>query len=605
MISSCSKRDFDPRRVPRRGVSCLTLLPLLVACGGEPEVTPSSSPEPTITPDPTPDYMPAEDPVLRTPGSWDNATVYFVITDRFYDGNPGNNSAYGRSLDGGDEIGTFHGGDLVGLKEKVESGYFNSLGVTALWITAPYEQIHGWVVGGSSEFKHYAYHGYYALDYTQVDQAMGTPDDLGALVDAAHAVGIRIILDVVMNHPGYASLWDMDELGVDVLKDGWDSATLSNYHSWIDYQDPDFADWWGVGWIRAGLGGGYDPAGTDDLTKSLASLPDFKTESTDDAVGLPPFFDVKTDTAAVEIPGYTVRDYLITWLTDWVSAYGIDGFRCDTVKHVEKEAWAELKVAANLALASWRAANPEKALSDEYYANPTEPFWMVGEVFPHSVAKDDYFQYGFDALINFDFSARAGYALDNFSSLDEAWSEYAAKLNPDPTFNMLSYISSHDTALFFDKYAGGDARLQEQAGTLLLLTPGAVQIFYGDENARPLGPKSGDATQATRSDYLWDTRPHTLNHWRKVAQFRRKHPAVGQGAHQMVAASPYMFTRILDSDVVYVVMGVKQPLTMTVGRSFPDGTRLRNFYTGEEATVSDGRVTFTPSKAELLLIEAL
>ncbi|MCV5888923.1 alpha-amylase family glycosyl hydrolase, partial [Escherichia coli] len=74
----------------------------------------------------------------------------------------------------------------------------------------------------------------------------------------------------------------------------------------------------------------------------------------------------------------TPREHLITWLSDWVRDYGIDGFRVDTAKHVEMEAWAELKASTTQALAQWKQNNPDKALDDL-------PFWMTGEVWAHSV----------------------------------------------------------------------------------------------------------------------------------------------------------------------------------------------------------------------------
>src|SRR5579871_6423297 len=95
----------------------------------------------------------AGDP-LAHPGSFaDNPIVYFVVTDRFLDGNPANDHSYGRRREARpeDDIGTFHGGDLAGLTAKVREGWFRDLGVNAIWITAPYEQIHGWVVGGQKE----------------------------------------------------------------------------------------------------------------------------------------------------------------------------------------------------------------------------------------------------------------------------------------------------------------------------------------------------------------------------------------------------------------------------------------------------------------------
>ena len=87
--------------------------------------------------------------------SWDNATVYFLLTDRFKNGNTANDHSYNRGLDkngnvitGADDRGTFHGGDFAGVTQAIEEGYFNDLGVNALWISAAYEQIHGYIVGG-------------------------------------------------------------------------------------------------------------------------------------------------------------------------------------------------------------------------------------------------------------------------------------------------------------------------------------------------------------------------------------------------------------------------------------------------------------------------
>ncbi len=119
------------------------------------------------------------------PFSWHNATVYFVLTDRYVNGNPQNDNSYGRHKDGMQEIGTFHGGDLKGLTSKLD--YLQQLGVNALWISSPLEQIHGWVGGGTKgDFPHYAYHGYYPMDWTKLDANMGTEDDLRRLVDEAH-----------------------------------------------------------------------------------------------------------------------------------------------------------------------------------------------------------------------------------------------------------------------------------------------------------------------------------------------------------------------------------------------------------------------------------
>ena len=424
-----------------------------------------------------------------TAGSFaDNPIVYFVVTDRFFNGNPANDGAYGRQRETDPEadVATFHGGDLKGLTLKLQEGWFRQLGVNALWITAPYEQIHGWVVGGNKAFKHYAYHGYYALDYTVLDQAMGTPDELRELVDTAHAQGIRILFDVVMNHPGYLDIQTAVDLKVPVLWPGaLEKATLANYHRQIDYNNFEFSQWWGKPWVRAGLPG-YLDGGRDDLTMQLAYLPDFRTESTE-AVKLPTFLRNKADTRATDLPGTTVRGYLVKWLSDWVRDYGIDGFRADTVKHVEPAAWAELKRAATAALADWKAKNPARKIDDA-------PFWMTGEYWGHGPERGRLHDAGFDSMINFEFQTLR----NDFAKPDALFARYAGLQAGKPA-QMLSYISSHDTHLFQRD------RLIE-AGSALLLAPGGVQIFYGDETARPNGPMpDSDPQQSTRSDMNWSS----------------------------------------------------------------------------------------------------
>ncbi len=159
--------------------------------------------------------------------TWDNATVYFTMTDRFLNGNSSNDQSYGRGKDGNgnpytfDAVGGWHGGDFAGLTQKVNSGYFDSIGVNAIWITAPYEQIHGWVAGSNGEFQHYAYHGYYALDWTETDANLGTAAELHTFMEAAHARKIRVLFDIVLNHTGYNTARDMEEFGFGCITNGW------------------------------------------------------------------------------------------------------------------------------------------------------------------------------------------------------------------------------------------------------------------------------------------------------------------------------------------------------------------------------------------------
>ncbi len=527
---------------------------------------------------------------VQAPGRFaDNPIVYFAITDRFENGNPANDASYGRKRERApqDDVGTFHGGDLKGITHKLREGWFKQLGVNAIWITAPYEQIHGWVVGGNKEFKHYAYHGYYALDYTLLDKNMGTPEELREMVDTAHAQGIRILFDVVMNHPGYLDIQTAQDLGLKVLWPNANNAKLRDYHSYIDYNNFNFSQWWGRDWVRAGLPG-YTDGGRDDLTMQLAYLPDFRTESTE-AVKLPAFLRPgggKPDTRAVNLPNTTVRGYLVHWLTDWVREYGIDGFRADTVKHVEPAAWAELKAAAGTALTDWKARNPAKKIDDE-------PFWMAGEDWGRGPERTALHSAGFDALLNFEFQKEGA----QFGKPEALFSRYSALLAGRPGYSTLSYLSSHDTELF-------DRKRLEEAGAALLFAPGGVQIYYGDETARPPGAAPNtDPQQATRSDMNWasiDTA--LLAHWRRLGSFRARHVALARGVHKQVAEAPYTFSRV-DSetgDRVVVAMNASGAHEIAVGSVFSEGERLHDAYSGQTAVVRNGRAAVSAQRWVLL-----
>ncbi|MDQ0232256.1 carbohydrate binding domain-containing protein [Metabacillus malikii] len=550
--------------------------------------------------------------------TWDNATVYFVLTDRFLDGDSSNNHAYGRELDRNgnpypnykNKVASYHGGDLKGLTQKLNEGYFTSLGVNAIWITQPFEQINGWI--GGEGFRHYPFHGYYAQDFTELDKSLGTKDDLQTFIDTAHEQGIRIVFDVVMNHAGYESMKDMQDHGFGQLNNGWENyyysqneteAHYDTYGNYINTNSHDrWQNWWGSDWIRKSGLPGYDACGNDDRTMCLAGLPDFKTESTKH-VAVPQFLKnkwgaEKTQQEQAELQQFfnesgkspTVRNHLIKWLTDWVRDYGVDGFRIDTAKHVEIDAWKELKIEANKALHEWKANNPDKKLDDEN-------FWMTGEVWGHGVGKSEYFSNGFDSVINFDFQKQLQ---SNLSNLESLYSDYANKINSDPNFNVLSYLSSHDTTLY-------DRNNMINGGTGLLLAPGAVQIFYGDEVARAWmdAPWSD---MRLRSSMDWNNVNQTvLAHWQKVGQFRNNHLSIGAGQHKQLQASPYAFSRTYNKDgvedKVVVAVGANGKTTINVSSVFADGTLVRDFYTGETATVSGGSVTFTAHQNGVILIE--
>jgi alpha-amylase len=493
--------------------------------------------------------------------NWRNANIYFVMVDRFHNGDTTNDHSYGRLSDEGDEVGTFHGGDLKGVIAQLD--YIKSLGTDALWLSPIVEQVHGAVGGGEKgTFPFYAYHGYWARDFTQIDANFGQEDDLKTLVDQAHQRGIKVLLDVVLNHPGYATLSDLqlDQIHVVTPTSNWPASWAQwqpqageNWHSFntqINYHSANWLDWWGPKWVRTGLPD-YPQPGSADTTLSLAGLPDFITEGTEN-VTPPRWLLDNPGTKVIAKHDYTVADYLIEWQTDWVKQFGIDGYRVDTVKHVEGDVWQRLKAQATASLEQWRQAHNQKG----------QPFWMMGEVWGLGAYTTPNYKDGFDALINFDLQKKIDKGAACLREMDNTYQSYSDSMQQDTTLNPVSYISSHDTELFFSRF--NSFKMQQGAASALLLSPGAVQVYYGDEIARKIGPYADDFHQGTRSDMLWSLDPERqtlLDYWRTLGQFRHHHPAIGAGTHHVIDRTQhYVFSRTLNDDTVVVAfVGQTQP----------------------------------------------
>jgi alpha-amylase len=533
---------------------------------------------------------PAAAQAVRKPFSWDNATIYFLMTDRFNNGNPANDHAYGRKDDASTLRG-YVGGDLAGITAKIREGYFRELGVDAIWITPPVEQIHAGTDEGTG--KSYGFHGYWARDFTSVDANLGTEADVRELVDTAHANGIRVLLDVVMNHTGP-----------------------------VTKEDPV----WPQDWVRTGPKCTYKDASTTIDCTLVANLPDFRTGS-NAAVKLPPALvakwkaegryerETKELDAFFRRTGYprAPRYYLMKWHADWVRKYGFDGFRADTVKHTEPGIWKELNKVASEAYEDWKRANPAKRLGDD-------KFFMTAEVYNYAIGHGrkfdlgggdfvDYFANGFDSLINF------GMKSDAQQGYEALFSSYSQALNgPLAGRSVLNYMSSHDDSTPFDPLR---AKPFETA-TKLLLAPGAAQIYYGDETARVLRVDGAEGDANLRSFMNWDDLAKNAQrtgyrvadvreHWAKLGQFRHAHIAVGAGVHQMIQHAPYVFSRSYDkngvNDKVVVAPGLPtdKRSSIPVRGVFGDGQTVRDAYSGTSAVVAGGTVQFPAQNAVVLI----
>ncbi len=515
--------------------------------------------------------------------NWNAANVYFLLTDRFNNGDPSNDVNFDRTAKTG-KLRGFEGGDIKGVTEKIKEGYFTDLGINAIWMTPIVEQIHGATDEGTG--LSYGFHGYWTSDWTAIDPNYGTKEDLKELVEVAHSKGIRILLDAVINHTGP-----------------------------VTEKDPV----WPSDWVRTSPQCRYDNYENTITCTLVKNLPDIKTESNEE-VELPPQLVAKWkaegryEQEVAELDEFFKRTghpraprfYIMKWLTDYITEFGIDGYRVDTVKHTEEFVWQEFREACDYAFAEFKKNNPDEVVDNT-------DFFLVGEVYNYGISGGQYFNFGdkkvnyfdkaFHSLINFEFKWNA-----KQMPVNEFFAKYNSTLNKDlKGYGVLNYLSSHDDGQPFDPKREN----AERTGTLLLLAPGASQVYYGDETARSLviDGTEGDAT--LRSFMNWDElenekQTSVLSHWQKLGQFRARHTSVGAGIHNEISNSEgFVFSRILDEDKVVVGIDLKgNSKSINVKGVFENGAKVRDAYSGTESIVENGKLTVS-SEFEIVLLEKL
>lgn len=515
---------------------------------------------------------------------WEAANIYFLLTDRFNNGDTLNDMNFDRTKSAGILRG-FEGGDLKGITQKIKEGYFTKLGINAIWMTPIVEQIHDATDEGTGIT--YAYHGYWTKDWTAIDPNFGTKEDLKELVETAHKNGIRVLLDAVINHTGP-----------------------------VTEKDPV----WPSDWVRTSPKCGYSNYENTTSCTLVENLPDIRTDS-NNPVDLPPQLIEKWKNEGrlaqemAELDTFFKRTghpraprfYIMKWLTDYITDYGIDGYRVDTVKHTEEYVWQEFRKECDVAFTEFKKNNPKKVLDDN-------EFYLVGEVYNYAISngkafdfgdkKVNYFDKAFNSLINFELK----WNVKQMTS-KAVFQKYDTLLNSDlKGYGVLNYMTSHDDGQPFD----GEREIPYQTATMLLLAPGTSQVYYGDESARSLKIEGtiGDAT--LRSMMNWNDINNStetkkiLEHWQKLGQFRANHPAVGAGKHNLISEENGLtFSRIYKNDKVIIGIELYENIiNIDVSSIFKDGDVLKDAYSNQEITVTNGTVNYN-SEFSIVLLEKI
>ncbi|MGK9220252.1 MULTISPECIES: pullulanase-type alpha-1,6-glucosidase [unclassified Microbacterium] len=500
---------------------------------------------------------------VRQPGS--DERFYFVMTDRFANGDPANDTGGiegDRLAHGFDptDRGFYQGGDIAGLRDSLD--YIEGLGTTAIWLTPSFANK---PVQGEGANASAGYHGYWVTDFTRIDPHLGTNAELEALIADAHARGIKVYFDIITNHT--ADVIDYAE-----GQYGYIDQATSPYRD-ADGSAFDPADYSGTGSfpaLDAETSFPYTPVTSDPEAKTPAWLNDptlyhNRGNSTwsGESVTYGDFDGL--DDLMTEHP--TVVNGFVEVYRDWVDL-GIDGFRIDTVKHVDFPFWE-----------TWT-----KEVLDYAHAQGKDDFFMFGEVYDADPVKLAPYVRDTDmnSVLDFAFqSSAAGFAAGNSAKgLQGLFDGDDRYTTPDSSATALpTFLGNHDMGRigYLLQNTGEALERDELAHELLFLTRGQPVVYYGDEQgfAGTGGDKGARQTlfASQVAEYVeqplvtgetagsvdrYDTSAPLYTHIAELAALREAHPALSTGAQiELYAengAGVYAFSRVdRDEKVEYVV----------------------------------------------------
>ncbi|WP_232548329.1 alpha-amylase family glycosyl hydrolase [Propioniciclava soli] len=538
---------------------------------------------------------------------------YFVMTDRFANGDPSNDAgglAGDRLATGFDptDKGFYHGGDLRGLIDRLD--YIDGLGVTTLWLTPVFVNK---PVQGEGADASAGYHGYWITDFTRIDPHLGTNEEMRELIDAAHARGIKVFLDIITNHTAdviaraegrNAYVGKAIEPYTDAAGEPFDDRDFINAEfPELDaetsfpytpvFPNPEDATVKVPGWLNDPTlyhnRGNSTYSGESDTYGDFAGLDDLFTERREVVDGM--------------------SDIYASWI-----GFGVDGFRIDTVKHVNLEFWQQF--GPRMADAARTAGNDDFFMFAEVY--DTDPaakarFTTTGSL---PAALD----FGFQAAALSFAQGRAPADMAELWEADDFYTDADSNAYANPTF-----LGNHDmgrlASLLRGRASGPDDLLArvELAHDLMFWSRGQPVVYYGDEQGLAGSGGDKDARQdlfATAvAQYAdeevvggtpgaqdrYDPAHPLYAHIAALAELRERYPPLADGAqiprHAGTSAGILAFSRIdAAAGVEYVVAlnNSERAQDVTVD-TWSTGVAFSPLY-GSDAVASagpDGQLTVT------------
>ncbi|APU40026.1 pullulanase-type alpha-1,6-glucosidase [Streptomyces sp. TN58] len=525
---------------------------------------------------------------------------YFVLPDRFANGDPRNDRGglTGSRLDTGldpTDKGFYQGGDLKGLTDRLD--YIKGLGTTAIWMAPIFKNQ---PVQGKGDDVSAGYHGYWITDFTQVDPHFGTNADLERLIDKAHAKGMKVFFDVITNHT--ADVVDYRQASYSYLSKG---AFPYLTKDGVPFDDSDYAD-----------GKKKFPKTDGESFPRTPFVPDAKKNlKVPGWLNDPTMYHNRGDsTFAGESSEqgdffglddlWTERPEVVSGMEKiyqkWVKDFDIDGFRIDTVKHVNTEFWTQ-----------WATA-----LDDYAAKRGREDFFMFGEVYSADTAvTSPYVTRGrLDATLDFPLQdairayASQGAAASRLGSvLADDYRYTSGKAN---AYEQVTFLGNHDMGRFgtFLKQDRPDATEQELlaryrlANELMFLSRGNPVVYSGDEQGYTGAGGDKDARQplfaSKTADYLdddqlgtarthasdaYDTEHPLYKEISALSKLTKAHPALRDGiqSERFSDGSVYAFARTdARSRTEYLVAANNGAESRTVEIDAPAGAQYRTLYGG-------------------------